>query len=384
MVVDPDFERRNAVSGIVCSLRPGGVMPRVTLLADLGNPQSLRSQGFDVVLFAVDRNTEPALREIEMLCHDGSVSPIAYSEHTDDELLIRCMRAGVREFLRYPFSQGVVEDAFSRRTHSDQLARDAREVNGKSFVFLAAKGGSGVTTVASNFAVSLARESKRSTLLIDLDLPLGDTALCLGIKNEFSTIDALSQCERLDATYLAQLLSKHESGLHVLPAPGKYIRVPPIDESVNQLISIARKSFEYVVVDAGSRLELAETRLFDTASKIFVVSQVGVVELRNSNRLISEYLQDHGAKVEVVLNRYTSKLFGIDDETIEGALTRPVRWKIPNDFLAVRRMQHTAEPLQKSGIQREIKKMAAAAYGVREAKREEHRKVGGLLKLWGV
>jgi len=36
----------------------------------------------------------------------------------------------------------------------------------------------GTTTVACNFAVELAQESGRSTLLIDLDLPLGDAALC--------------------------------------------------------------------------------------------------------------------------------------------------------------------------------------------------------------
>ena len=383
VVVDPEFERGNTVSGIVCSLRPGGVMPRVTRLANVESPQVLKSQGIDAVLFAVDRNTEPALREIEMFCQDGDMPPIVYSEHTDDELLIRCMRAGVREFLRYPFLQGVLEEAFSRRANCDQSGAETKEANGKSLVFLGAKGGSGVTTVAANFAVSLARESKRNTLLIDLDLPLGDAALGLGIKNEYSTIDALREANRLDPTYLAQLLTKHESGLQVLGAPGSYIRVPPMDESVDQLISVACKSFDYVVVDAGSRLELADTRLFETASKIFVVSQVGVVELRNSNRLIAEYLQNYSAKVEVVLNRYTSDLFGIDDETVEGALTRPVQWRIPNDFMTVRRMQNTAEPMQRSGIQREIKKMAAAVYGVRGAKQEENKKVGGLRGLLG-
>ena len=58
-------------------------------------------------------------------------------------------------------------------------------------VFLGGKGGSGVTTVACNFAVSLAQECSQSTVLIDLDLPLGDAALNLGISPQFSTADAL-------------------------------------------------------------------------------------------------------------------------------------------------------------------------------------------------
>jgi hypothetical protein len=76
-------------------------------------------------------------------------------------------------------------------------------------------------------------------------------------------------------------------------------------------------------------------------------------------------------------------MFGINDEAIEDALTRPAKWRIPNDFAAVRRMQHTAAPLQDSSIQRAIKKMAAAASGLGEEKQDKKRR-GGLRGLLGV
>ena len=382
-VVDPDFERGNIVSDSVCALRPRGVMPRVTRLADVGNPQVLKDQGIDAILIAVDRDKELALHTIEELCHAGTLSLMVYSEHSDEELLIGCMRAGVREFLHYPFTPDVLRDAFDRAANRDPLTPDTKKAMGKLFVFFGAKGGSGVTTAACNFAVSLAQEWKRNTLLIDLDLPLGDAALCLGVRNELSTLDALREANRLDSTYLAHLLSRHESGLRVLGAPGKYLRVPPPDESVNQLLTVACKSFDYVVVDGGSKLDLTDTRLFDLASIIFLVTQVGIAELRNSNRLITDCLQDYGSKVEIVLNRYTADMFGINDEAIEDALTRPAKWRIPNDFAAVRRMQHTAAPLQDSSIQRAIKKMAAAASGLGEEKQDKKRR-GGLRGLLGV
>jgi len=375
-IVDSNFERRSAVSGVVCSLRPNGSIPRVSTLSDVGNSQALLHQGFDVVLLAVDIHKEPALKTIETLCHEGTATPMAYSERTDDDLLIRCMRAGVREFLLYPFAQGVIEEAFSRMTSRVQLAPDAKKVMGKSFVFLGAKGGSGVTTAACNFAVSLAQESKRDTLLIDLDLPLGDAALCLGITSEFSTLDALRDAERLDPTFLAKIVSKHKSGLNVLGAPGKYIRVAPPGQSVDHLLGIAGKSFDYVVVDAGSKWELTSTRLFDMVSTVFLVTQVGVAELRNSNRLITGCLQPYSAKLEIVLNRYTAEMFGIDNEAIESALTRPAQWKIPNDFAAVRTMQNTAEPLRQSNIQRAIKKMATTASGILEEDEGKKKRFG--------
>ena len=375
-VVDSDFERRNAIAGIVNALRISGKTPRVTMLPDVGNSQMMMNQGFDVVLMAVDKEKEVALRTIEALCRSGTATPMAYSQRTDDDLLIRCMRAGVREFLLYPFGAGILEEAFGRTSSRGQLTPDTKKVVGKSFVFLGAKGGSGVTTAACNFAVSLAQESKRSTLLIDLDLPLGDAALSLGVSSEFSTIEALREADRMDGTFLAKLLSKHKSGLHILGAPGRYLRLPPPGTAVDNLLAVACKSFDYVVVDAGSKWELTDTRLFDMISTVFLVTQVGVAELRNSNRLITGCLQPYTSKLEIVLNRYTAEMLGIDDAAIESALTRPASWRIPNDYPAVRQMHNTAEPLRESNIQRAIKKMATTASGLLDDVQEKKKRFG--------
>jgi len=375
-IVDPEFERGNAVAAIVCSLRPNGVTPRITKLTDLEDPQALRSQGIDIALIALDGDKEHSLRAIDAIGHAGGVFPIVYGDQPDGELLIQCMRAGVREFLHYPFEQDEIQEVFYRRASRGQLTPIIRKPLGKSLVFLGAKGGSGVTTAACNFAVELAQESERSTLLIDLDLPLGDAALCLGISSEFSTLDALRQSERLDATFLSGLLSKHASGLQVLGAPGRYVRVPALDKSVDQLLAVASKSFDYVVIDAGARFELVETQLFKLVSTIYLITQVSVPELRNANRLITECLQDHSSKIEVVWNRYTEEIFGIGDEDFEGAITLPAQWRIPNDFEAVRRMQNTAEPLQESGIRRAVKKMVAAASGRPDDKRDKKKRPG--------
>jgi len=379
-VVDPDFERRTAVSSVICALRNNGTVPRVTPLSDVSNVQLLLNQGFDVVLLAVDRDKEQALKTIETLCRSGTATPMAYAEGSEDELLIRCMRAGVREFLLYPFAAGVIEEAFSRTTSRVQLAPDTKKVMGKSFVFVGAKGGAGVTTAACNFAVSLAQESKRNTLLIDLDLPLGDAALTLGISSEFSTLDALREADRLDSTFLNRLLTKHKSGLQVLSAPGRYLRLPPIDHAIDGLMTIASKSFDYVVVDAGSHWELTDTRLFEMVATIFLVTQVGIAELRNSNRLITGCLQPFGPKLEIVVNRYSAEMFGIDDAAIESALTRPAHWRIPNDYAAVRLMQTTAEPLtqKSSNIQRAIKNMARTASGLLDDGEDKKKKKFGI------
>src|SRR5580698_2079728 len=377
-ILDPNFERRNAVTGILCGLGSNAIRPRVTSLMNMEDFRSLVKQDFRIVFVAVDGDPDDAMKTTEAVCSTGSAIAVAYSPSTNDDLLINCMRGGVREFLIYPFSPAVVEAALIRVNGRGLLAPEEKKVAGKSFVFIGAKGGSGGTTAACNFAISMAKDSKKETLLIDLDLPLGDASLVLGVPGEFSTFDALSDPDRLDSTFLRKILAQHSSGLYVLGAPGQIVGSRVTREGIERLIEVASKTFEYVVVDAGSRWDLAQTRVFDMVSTIYLVTQVGIAELRNANRLITGCLQPYSHKLEVVLNRYKDMKFGIEFDAIEKALTRPAEWRIPNDYEAVMEMQNTATPLalKESRIQRAIQKMARMASELPDEQQRKKKKFG--------
>jgi pilus assembly protein CpaE len=260
-------------------------------------------------------------------------------------------------------------EALVRASARRSAVRPHKKAAGKLLVFLGAKGGSGTTTLACNFAVSLAQESGQSTLLIDLDLPLGDAALNLGIVAEYSTVNALQNSARLDANFLTTLLIKHSSGVWVLAAPGKFPHFQASNESIDKLMAVAREGFDNVVVDVGSRLDLTGTALFRDATAIYLVTQVGIPELRNSNRLISQFFTNSSPKLEIVINRWAPRALGVAEEHITKALTRPAQWKIPDDYATVRRMQNTATPLalEDSPISRTIHQMARAVTGQPDA-----------------
>jgi pilus assembly protein CpaE len=191
--------------------------------------------------------------------------------------------------------------------------------------------------------------------------------LNLGISTEYSTVNALQEAGRLDASFLHKLLTKHSSGVWVLAAPGKFPLFHATNEAIDKLMSVARQEFDNVVVDVGARLDLTDTALFKDAFAIYLVTQAGIPELRNSNRLISQFFTVGSPKLEIVINRYEPRALGVTDETITKALTRPPTWKIPNDYAAVRQMQNTATPLAlgDSPIARLIKQMATSICGQR-------------------
>jgi hypothetical protein len=106
--------------------------------------------------------------------------------------------------------------------------------------------------------------------------------------------------------------------------------------------------------------------LFNEASTVFLVTQAGISELRNSNRILTEFFHRDRPRLEVVINRYDPNSLGLTDEHITKALNRPVQWKIPDNYAAVRQMHDSAAPvtLIDSPASRPIRQMARSTCGL--------------------
>jgi hypothetical protein len=120
------------------------------------------------------------------------------------------------------------------------------------------------------------------------------------------------------------------------------------------------------VVDAGSRLDLIGSTLFEDTATIYLIAQVGISELRNANRIISKFFIARGEKLQIVLNRYKPSDLLFDETQITKALTRPAQWKVPDDYGAARRTRETATPMVMidSSISQTIRQMAKTAAGL--------------------
>jgi pilus assembly protein CpaE len=364
-LIGPDEQRRHAVARALAGSQ-ANVTREFASYPDLDDVPRLLETDFDVIIVDLDSDPEHALDLVEHICGNSSATVMVYSAQADSELLVRCMRAGAREFLSQPIAPNTIAEALVRASVRRPTVRAPKKALGKLLIFAGAKGGSGVSTIASNFAILLAQESHKNTLLLDLDLPLGAAALDLGIMTQFSTANALQNISRLDSTFLAKLLTKHSSGLSVLSAPDRYTPINAPDEAIGKLLAVARQDFDYVVVDAGSSMGSTYKTLLEGAAIVYLITQVSISELRNSNRLISEFFTLPMPKLEIVLNRFTPNTLGIDEENITKALTRPATWKIPSDYGTVQRAQNTATPLAlgESSITAILRQMARTACGL--------------------
>lgn len=365
-LIGPNEKSRKDVSNALAECRGASVREFSSYPTSLDEVPRLLKQFYDVIIIDLDSNREFALELVESICAMDSATVMVYSEHADRDGVFRSMRAGAREFLNPPFDQNILAEALARASAILRPStRSTVKTDGRLLVFLGSKGGSGVTTIACNFAIAVAQESDESTLLIDLGLPIGDAALSLGITAEYSTDNALQDADRLDGSFLSKLLVKHQTGVYVLAAPSKVPEVEASHASIEKLLRVARREFDNVIIDAGSRLDLMETTLIKEATKVYLVTMAGISELRNSNRLITRFFEEDGPKLEIVVNRYEPRFLGVTEEHITKALNRPAQWKIPSDYDTMRQMQSTATPLTMvdSPISRLIMEMACSVTG---------------------
>jgi pilus assembly protein CpaE len=372
-ILDFDAQRRNATAAVLAGIKNLRVTEIPSFPGKVADLAQLLPQTYNVVLLNVDCDSGLAYDLVENLSANARTYVMAYSSKADMKVAVHLMRAGSREFFAAPLDPVEIAAAMERaEEHYAATTQEAR-ASSRLFVFMGTKGGCGVTTLAANFALALAQESEGNTLLMDFGLPLGDVAINLGIKTDYSVANALQYPDRLDPKLLSTLVAKHSTGLSVLAAPSEFTDHPMPLDSLDKLVSVACEAYNFVVVDVGSRLDLLGTSLFDKSAIIYLIAQVGISELFNANRMVTKFFFTRDETLQIVLNRYKPSDLLFDERKIAEALTRPAQWKIPDDYAAARRTRETASPmvLLDSAIARAIREMAKSAAGLLTEKNEK-------------
>ncbi len=247
----------------------------------------------------------------------------------DPQLLIDALRSGVRDFLRRPISPAELGQLVDRLV-APPPSRAGEP--GKVVAFVSNKGGVGKSTLAVNTAVGLARGRAERVLLVDGSLQMGVCAAMLDVQPAFTIADVAQQRQRLDEVLLRQLATVHESGLHVLAAPADAVEGSDIDdEVVAQILLVARRAYDYVIVDTFPVLDRVVVAVLDAADRAYVVMDNVVPTILGGVRLL-RVLDAVGCRSErqrIVLNRFTRRGGGPSAADVAARLDRDVDHVIP-------------------------------------------------------
>src|SRR3954463_15435999 len=125
----------------------------------------------------------------------------------DPDMLIKAMRAGVREVLEFPPNQIMLSESLKRVSDVLKQRPLSIQTTDNLFCFLPAKPGGGASTIAVNASLSLARLSGQKTLLMDLDLTNGVSSFLLKLNNLNSVESALDYVTQMDSSIWADLIT---------------------------------------------------------------------------------------------------------------------------------------------------------------------------------
>jgi pilus assembly protein CpaE len=221
------------------------------------------------------------------------------------------------------------------------------------------KGGVGATTIATNLAVALHRQTKQSVALVDGDMFAGDVLAALNLLSNRSVMDLLSNAARFDDDLLTTTLVTHSSGIDVLAAPSDFEQVERVKADTYQhMLEELRNHYAYVVVDCPTGLDANTLAAIDVADVLLLVTTPELSALKNAGRLIAlgARLGYDDYKLRLVLNRCNVP-GAISSNDFEQHLSYKTSYRLSNDT-GVPQALASGEPLKASNrVAKELDKL---------------------------
>lgn len=173
--------------------------------------------------------------------------------------------------------------------------------------------GEGKTTVISNLALAYA-ETKRSVLLIDCDTRKPKLHRIFDIPNDTGLLDLLAEREPLDASVaFRHWRNTRFPGVCLLPSgqEGEGSQALLHSQRLDELIELARRQFNVVLIDTPPMMHLADARIVSSlVDGVVLVVRSGQTS-RESLVSVNRRLAEDGINVfGVVLNDWNPQAAG--------------------------------------------------------------------------
>jgi pilus assembly protein CpaE len=257
---------------------------------------------------------------------------------SEEEIALPAMRAGIRDLLHPGSDADTIRKLLERASLAAAGRRrglgnsvEGQPRSGRIIAVMSPKGGVGKTTITTNLAVGLGKESPMGVVVVDLDLQFGDVASGLMLDPERTLADAVVGAAVQDSVVLKSYLTLHPSGIYALCAPLRPTDADQITgEQVGRLLSQLANEFQYVVVDSAPGLGehvLATLELATDAVWVCGMDIPSIRGLRTGFSVLTE-LDLVPPNRHVVLN-FADRRTGLTLQDVEATIGCPVDVVLP-------------------------------------------------------
>jgi Flp pilus assembly CpaE family ATPase len=232
-----------------------------------------------------------------------------------------------------------------------------------------AKGGCGVSLLATNLGVALA--ARTDCLLVDLNPVLGSNDLLLNVKTEKSWLDLLPVAGELRQRHLDLAAVPHPSGLHLIAAPEQ--RAGKVKQAdLIRLLKALRERYTWVLLDVPVMTMDVTPAAFAATDLLLLLTTLDPQALRALQRLAAGLPQEFRRKTGLVFNQILSG-HPAQPEAIAGSLELPLLATLPYDPRPIREQVNFGQPCVREGRSpygRAVLKLAASLNALASGNRE--------------
>jgi pilus assembly protein CpaE len=315
--------------------------------------QMCEELGPDVVLMDINMPDMDGIAATEAIRRKlPAIQIVILSVQNDPNYMRRAMLAGARDFLAKP---PMADELISAVKRAGEMAHEERSkvatvsstvsgpasgfgltpspATGRIIMVYSPKGGTGVTTLAVNLALTLHNEDT-PTALVDGNLQFGDVAVFLNEQGKNTIVDLAPRAEELEPDVVDGVIIKHaSSGVHILAAPSRPEHAEQVrGEQFGAVLEYFRRLYAYIVVDTTPMLNDITLAALDRADVIVLVVTQDIPSIKNA-RLFLDLLTTLGAsrdRICFVMNKYDKRI-AITPEKAGENLKQEVGAVIPLD-----------------------------------------------------
>ena len=168
---------------------------------------------------------------------------------------------------------------------------------------------------------------------------------------DYTLLDVAQNISRLDLALLRKSLTKHETGVYLLPRPVQIEDIELItNEDFKRVLGLLKASFTHIVIDLSKSYRRLDIAALEASKHILLLTQLDLPCLRNVVRLLTSLEAYDGVneKVHVVVNRSGLDKAQISSTKAEETIDREIFWRIPNNYGVISECRNNGVPLAQS------------------------------------
>jgi pilus assembly protein CpaE len=307
--------------------------------------------GVDAIKKTEKLNPDVVLMDINMPVMDGleateeisknypHVVVIIMSVQDDSDYLKKAMLSGAKEYIFKPFSTEdfvntvlkTVEKDLERKSKISIVNKEKK--SGEIISVFSAKGGTGKSVLAFNFALKLSKKEGNRVLLVDGDFLFGDVGVLVDEK-PIKTIENLVDDMAFESyAIMKEYITETSYNIDALLAPKRPENAEKITKTnIEEILKIMKNEYDYIIIDLGTNYNNSTLTFLDLSDQIFMITLMDLMSIKNTKIGIDvmkslDYDED---KLKLIVNQYNKKN-NISATKLKKYLNYEVYFKVPED-----------------------------------------------------